>query len=77
MLQALEQNRWLNAALGRNGRQYVRDHLDWRVVGRKYHDMFVQLQNSPRRAEMAPIPGWLARRRRDVSPSAERVRSGA
>ena len=77
MLQALEQNRWLNSALGRNGRQYVRDHLDWRVVGRKYHDMFVQLQNSPRRTAMAPIPGWLERRRRDVSPSADRVRSGA
>jgi glycosyltransferase involved in cell wall biosynthesis len=76
MLQAIEQNRWLNASLGKNGRQYVRDHLDWRVVGRKYHDMLSELQKkSPRPAPMTPIPGWLARRRRDVSASADRVGS--
>jgi hypothetical protein len=76
MLQAIEQNRWLNASLGKNGRQYVRDNLDWRVVGRKYHEMLSELQKkSPRPAPMTPIPGWLARRRRDVSASADRVGS--
>jgi hypothetical protein len=42
----------------------------WRVVGRKYHEMLVDLQKRPARAEIAPIPGWLARRRRDVPPLA-------
>ena len=75
MLQAIEQNRWLNASLGKNGRQYIRDHFDWRVVGRKYHDMLVELQKRAPREQMPPIPGWLARRRRDVSPTTERVGS--
>src|ERR1700757_2541051 len=39
MLQAFEQNRWLSGSLGKSGRQYFRDHYDWRVVERKYHDM--------------------------------------
>jgi glycosyltransferase involved in cell wall biosynthesis len=77
MLQALEQNRWLNASLGRTGRQYARDNFDWRVVGRKYHDMLIELQKRPRSVEMDPIPGWLARRRRDVPPLADAVRSVA
>jgi len=77
MLQALEQNRWLNAALGRNGRQYVRDQYDWRVIGKKYHDMLVQLQNNRSEDATPSIPGWLARRRRDVSPSTELARSVA
>jgi glycosyltransferase involved in cell wall biosynthesis len=75
MLQALEQNRWLNASLGKSGRQYVRDNYDWRVVGRKFHDMLVQLQKDPGRQVMQQIPGWFARRRTDVPPSREVVRS--
>ncbi|HET9834232.1 MAG TPA: glycosyltransferase [Vicinamibacterales bacterium] len=77
MLQALEQNRWLNAALGRNGRQFVRDHYDWKVVGSKYHDMLTKLQNDRSKDASASMPGWLARRRRDVSPSTETTRSVA
>jgi glycosyltransferase involved in cell wall biosynthesis len=75
MLQALEQNRWLNASLGKSGRQYVRDNYDWRVVERKYRDMLVQLQKDPGRTDMPPIPGWIVRRRRDVPPAGEVVRS--
>lgn len=75
MLQALEQNRWLNASLGKHGRQFVRDNYDWHVVERKYHDLLLQLQKSPPRSTMAPIPGWMSRRRRDVPPAADRVRS--
>jgi glycosyltransferase involved in cell wall biosynthesis len=77
MLEAIEQNRWLNASLGKSGRQYARDHFDWRVVGQKYHDMLIEVQKRAPRREMPPIPGWLARRRRDVSPTAPRVRSVA
>jgi glycosyltransferase involved in cell wall biosynthesis len=77
MLQALEQNRWLNTSLGKNGRQYVRDHYDWRVIERKYHDILAQLRNNPPRTGMSPIAGWMARRRRELSPTAEVVRSVA
>jgi glycosyltransferase involved in cell wall biosynthesis len=75
MLQALEQNRWLNASLGKSGRQYVRDNYDWRIVGAKYREMLVQLQKDSRRQVMHPIPGWIARRRADVPPAREAVRS--
>jgi glycosyltransferase involved in cell wall biosynthesis len=75
MLQALEQNRWLSASLGKNGRQYFRDNYDWRVVERKYHEMLVQLQKTPPRHAMDPLPGWSARHRRDLSPAADVVRS--
>jgi glycosyltransferase involved in cell wall biosynthesis len=77
MLQALEQNRWLNAALGRNGRQYVRDHYDWRIVASKYHDILTRLQNDRAQDAGLSMPGWLARRRRDVAPSTETRRSVA
>jgi glycosyltransferase involved in cell wall biosynthesis len=70
MLLALEQNRWLSAALGRSGRQYVRDHYDWRVIERKYHDLLVQLQKNPPKDGIPPIPGWSERRKRDVPPAA-------
>jgi len=75
MLQAIEQNRWLSASLGQSGRQYFRDHYDWRVVERKYHEMLVQLQNAPPQHVMEPMPGWSARRRRDLEPAADIVRS--
>ena len=42
-LRAIEQNRWLAGALGRNGRQFFRDHYDWPVIERKYLDMFARL----------------------------------
>ena len=75
MLAALEQNRWLSASLGKSGRQYFRDNYDWRIVERKYHEMLTQLQKAPVRHEMAPAPGWMARRRRDLAPAAEVIRS--
>ena len=75
MLQALEQNRWLNVSLGKSGRQYVRDNYDWRVVERKYRDMLVYLQQNPERVAMRSIPGWIARRRVDVPPAGVLVRS--
>ena len=75
MLQAIDQNRWLSASLGQNGRQYFRDHYDWRVVERKYHEMLVQLQKAPSGHTMEPMPGWSARRRRDLEPAANIVRS--
>jgi len=75
MLQAIEKNQWLSSTLGKNGRQYFRDHFDWRVVERKYHEMLVQLQKAVPKTTIEPIPGWAARRRRDLTPAADVVRS--
>jgi glycosyltransferase involved in cell wall biosynthesis len=71
-LRAIEQNRWLSGTLGRNGRQFFREHYDWRVIERKYLDMFARLsKDSPPPANDA-VPGWLDRRRQDL-PAAQDV----
>jgi glycosyltransferase involved in cell wall biosynthesis len=71
-LHAIEQNRWLSASLGRNGRQFFRDHYDWPVIERKYLEMFTRLSKEPAASRLAPLPGWLERRRVD-RPAAEEV----
>jgi glycosyltransferase involved in cell wall biosynthesis len=35
-LRAIAENRWLNAALGANGREYFRRHYTWPIIERKY-----------------------------------------
>ena len=55
-------------------RQFFRDHYDWRVVERKYHDMLAQLQKAAPRETIEPLPGWSERRRRNVPPAADRTR---
>ena len=42
-LRAIERSRWLSGALGRNGRQFFREHYDWPVIERKYLDMLKSL----------------------------------
>ena len=37
-LRAIEQNRWLSASLGRNGRAFFREHYDWNVIERSSVD---------------------------------------
>jgi glycosyltransferase involved in cell wall biosynthesis len=64
-LGALERNRWLSATLGRNGRQFFREHYDWPVIERKYLDMIARLTTAPAASGIEPLPGWLARRKRD------------
>ena len=64
-LRSLEQNRWLTGTLGRNGRQFFREHYDWPVIERKYLDMIARLTNAPAGSGIEPLPGWLARRRQD------------
>ena len=76
-LYALESNGPLNAHLGRNGREYFRRHYAWPVIERKYLEMFAQLKKDlpsegGRHGGMEPLPGWFARRRRDV-PAARSV----
>ena len=67
---ALESNGPLNARLGRNGREYFARHYAWPVIERKYLDMFAALKRGAP-AAMEPLPGWMARRRRDVPPANE------
>ena len=45
-LYSLESNGPLNARLGRNGRDFFKQHYAWPVIERKYLDMFEQLQKS-------------------------------
>jgi glycosyltransferase involved in cell wall biosynthesis len=68
-LYSLESNGPLHARLGRNGRDYFRQHYAWPVIERKYLDMFQRLRNEQATREMEPLPGWLARRRRDQRPA--------
>jgi glycosyltransferase involved in cell wall biosynthesis len=62
----------VNAALGRNGREYFKRNYDWPVIERKYLDMFERLAKEPAKP-MAPLPGWFARRKRVLEPAAARV----
>jgi glycosyltransferase involved in cell wall biosynthesis len=74
-LRAIERNRWLSTALGRNGRQFFREHYDWPVIERKYLDMFERLSPQPPGRPMDPLPGWFERRRRNL-PAADGVVAG-
>jgi glycosyltransferase involved in cell wall biosynthesis len=74
-LRALEQNRWLSAGLGRNGRQFFRDHYDWPVIERKYLDMLDRLSKGSSSLPMEALPGWLERRRRNLEPGAAVIAS--
>jgi glycosyltransferase involved in cell wall biosynthesis len=70
-LSAMERNRWLSAALGRNGRQFFREHYDWPVIERKYLDMLARLSKEPPSRSIDPLPGWFARRRQELPPAEE------
>jgi hypothetical protein len=50
------------------------------VIEKKYLDMFRQLERGPATAEPEPLPGWFARRRRELPPANDvlsRLPSGA
>jgi glycosyltransferase involved in cell wall biosynthesis len=68
-LRALEHNRWLSAALGRNGRQFFRQHYDWPIIERKYLDMFERLSREAPGKPMDALPGWFERRRQNLPPA--------
>ena len=74
-LYALESNGPLHARLGRNGREYFREHYAWPVIERKYLDMFERLRTGrTSSAEVEPLPGWWARRRASIAPASDRLR---
>jgi glycosyltransferase involved in cell wall biosynthesis len=70
-LRAIERSRWLSGALGRNGRQFFREHYEWPVIERKYLDMLGRLSNGAAPRPLEPLPGWFERRRADCPPAAE------
>jgi glycosyltransferase involved in cell wall biosynthesis len=72
-LYTLEGTGPLGALLGANGREYFRRHYAWPVVERKYLEMLERLSREATPPPMAPLPGWWARRRRDVRPAREVV----
>jgi glycosyltransferase involved in cell wall biosynthesis len=72
-LRAIEQQRWLSATLGRNGRQFFRDHYDWPVIERKYLEMFDRLKKDAPARTPDPVPGWFDRRRQNLPPAEEVV----
>jgi glycosyltransferase involved in cell wall biosynthesis len=79
-LYSLESNGPLHARLGANGRDYFTRNYAWPVIERKYLDMFRQLGKTQPQAVPEALPGWFARRRKDLPPASEvlaRVPSGA
>jgi glycosyltransferase involved in cell wall biosynthesis len=70
-LYSLESNGPLNARLGRNGRDYFRMHYAWPVIERKYLQMFERLNAEPEVRTMEALPGWWARRHRNLPPASE------
>ncbi len=73
-LYSLESNGPLNARLGRNGREFFRQHYAWPVIERKYLEMLERLSSAPvgsasRRNAQEPLPGWFARRKRNLPPA--------
>jgi glycosyltransferase involved in cell wall biosynthesis len=70
-LYSLESNGPLHARLGRNGREYFRRHYAWPVIERKYLDMLDELRRAPNVPPMEALPGWWARRTRNVRAAAD------
>jgi glycosyltransferase involved in cell wall biosynthesis len=70
-LYSLESNGPLHTRLGQNGKDYFRRHYSWPVIERKYLEMLQQLARDTSPAPPPePLPGYFARRRKDVPAAA-------
>jgi glycosyltransferase involved in cell wall biosynthesis len=75
-LYALEASGPIGPILGRNGREFFKLHYAWPVIERKYLDLFDRLKrDTTPPAELPPLPGWFARRKRNVKPAADVLRT--
>jgi glycosyltransferase involved in cell wall biosynthesis len=74
-LYSLESNGPLHARLGKNGREYFTRHYAWPVIEGKYLDMLQKLRAEPATGAAEPLPGWFARRKRDLPPAKEVLQS--
>jgi glycosyltransferase involved in cell wall biosynthesis len=68
---SLEPRGPLHARLGRNGREFFASHYAWPVIEKKYLDMFARLERETPVRAIEPLPGWFARRARDLRPASE------
>jgi glycosyltransferase involved in cell wall biosynthesis len=68
----LRVNARIATAMGENGRTFFRHHYDWPVIEQHYLQMFDRLGEEPPARRMEPLPGLLARRRRNI-PAARDV----
>jgi glycosyltransferase involved in cell wall biosynthesis len=72
---ALDSKAPLHASLGRNGRAYFRTHYAWPVIEHKYLEMLERLKQEAAPPRPEPLPGWFARRRKDLPPAADILRT--
>jgi glycosyltransferase involved in cell wall biosynthesis len=72
-LRAIDMGPALASALGRSGREYFTKHYAWPVIERKYLEMLERLRREPGKSTIEPIPGWFARRRKNLPPANEVV----
>jgi glycosyltransferase involved in cell wall biosynthesis len=72
-LYALEAAGPIGGPFGNNGREFFRKHYAWPVIERKYLDMFEELRRTPSAVPLEPLPGWVARRHRDLPPASDVV----
>ena len=68
---SLESRGPLHARMGRNGREFFARHYAWPVIEKKYLDMFARLERETPARAIEPLPGWFARRARDLRPASE------
>ena len=69
-LHVLTTNRSLAQALGDNGRTYYRENYAWPVIDARYDAILEQLRQSAATPHaLAPLPGWLTRRRGTLPPA--------
>jgi len=69
-LYSLESNGPLHARLGQNGREFFTRHYAWPVIERKYLDMLERLRSTPAPRVIEPLPGFFARRTRNLPAAA-------
>ena len=72
-LYTLEARGPIGAILGRNGQEFFRKHYTWPVIERKYTEMLDRLKREPATAGTDPLPGFFARRRRELPPARQIV----
>jgi glycosyltransferase involved in cell wall biosynthesis len=70
-LYSLESNGPLHQRLGRNGRDYFNAHYSWPVIEQKYLAMLERLQQEAATRTIEPLPGWIARRKKDLPAAAD------
>ena len=61
----------LARAMGRNGQTYYAQNYAWPIVEAKYLAMFERLKRQPPERRMEPLPGFFARRARNLPAAAD------